>query len=64
VQDAVWSLVFPDRADYFVTGKIPQKFGNQFASSVPFGSDSAKDGAVVICTLAVFSRRPVQQVHG
>ena len=51
MQDAVWSLVFPDRADYFTTGKIPQKFGNQFASAVPFGSYNAKDGAVVICTI-------------
>lgn len=52
MQDAVWGLVFPDRADYFVTGKVPQRFGNQFASSVPFGSYNAKDGAVIICTIA------------
>ena len=64
MQDAVWSLVFPDRADYFVTGKIPQKFGNQFASSVPFGSYSAKDGDVVICTLADFQWQKLLQAIG
>ncbi|MCL2669914.1 MAG: CoA transferase, partial [Syntrophaceae bacterium] len=52
MQDAVWGLVLPDRADYFVTGKIPGRFGNQFASSVPFGSYSGKDGDVIICTIA------------
>lgn len=52
MQDAVWSLVFPDRADYFVTGKVPGRFGNEFASSVPFGSYNAKDGAVIICIIA------------
>ena len=64
MQDAVWSLVFPDRADYFITGKIPQKFGNQFASSVPFGSYNAKDGAVVICTIADFQWQKVLQAIG
>ncbi len=52
MQDSVWALVFPDRADYFTTGNVPQRFGNQFASSVPFGSYNAKDGAVIICTIA------------
>jgi crotonobetainyl-CoA:carnitine CoA-transferase CaiB-like acyl-CoA transferase len=64
MQDAVWSLVFPDRADYFTTGKIPQKFGNQFASSVPFGSYNAKDGAVVICTITDPQWQKVLQAIG
>jgi CoA:oxalate CoA-transferase len=64
MQDALWALVFPDRADYFTTGKIPQKFGNQFASSVPFGSYNAKDGAVIICTIADAQWQKVLQAIG
>ncbi|MDA8125248.1 MAG: CaiB/BaiF CoA-transferase family protein [Deltaproteobacteria bacterium] len=64
MQDAVWGLVFPDRADYFVTGKVPGRFGNQFASSVPFGSYDAKDGAVIICTIADAQWQKVLQAIG
>ena len=64
MQDSVWGLVFPDRADYFVTGKVPQRFGNQFASSVPFGSYDAKDGAVIICTIADAQWQKVLQAIG
>ena len=64
MQDSVWGLVFPDRADYFTTGKIPQRFGNQFASSVPFGSYNAKDGAVIICTIADAQWQKVLQAIG
>jgi CoA:oxalate CoA-transferase len=64
MQDSVWGLVFPDRADYFVTGKVPQRFGNQFGSSVPFGNYNAKDGAVIICTIADAQWQKVLQAIG
>ena len=64
MQDAVWALVFPDHADYFVTGKVPQRFGNQFASSVPFGTYNAKDGAVIICTITDVQWQRVLQAIG
>jgi CoA:oxalate CoA-transferase len=64
MQDSVWGLVFPERADYFINGKIPQRFGNQFASSVPFGNYSAKDGTVIICTLTDAQWQKVLQTIG
>lgn len=64
MQDSVWGLVFPDRADYFATGEVPGRFGNQFANSVPFGSYNAKDGAVIICTIADIQWQKLLQAIG
>jgi crotonobetainyl-CoA:carnitine CoA-transferase CaiB-like acyl-CoA transferase len=51
MQDGIWAMVFPDRADYFDTLEVPKRFGNHLSSSAPFGTYNAKDGYVVICTI-------------
>jgi crotonobetainyl-CoA:carnitine CoA-transferase CaiB-like acyl-CoA transferase len=51
MQDGIWAMVFPDRANYFDTMVTPKRFGNKLSSSTPFGSYKAKDGYVVICTI-------------
>jgi len=51
MQDGIWAMVFPDRADYFDTLIPPKRIGNRLSSSAPFGSYKAKDGYVVICTI-------------
>ena len=51
MQDGIWAMVFPDRANYFDTLSTPKRFGNKLSSSTPFGSYKAKDGYVVICTI-------------
>ena len=51
MQDGIWAMVFPDRANYFDTGKTPQRYGNKLSSSAPFGAYNAQDGYVVICTI-------------
>lgn len=51
MQDGIWAMVFPDRADYFDTLTTPKRMGNRLSSSSPFGSYKAKDGYVVICTI-------------
>ena len=51
MQDGIWAMVFPDRANYFDTGVTPKRFGNKLSSSAPFGAYNAKDGYVVICTI-------------
>ncbi len=51
MQDGIWAMVFPDRADYFDTHVTPKRIGNRLGSSSPFGSYKAKDGYVVICTI-------------
>jgi CoA:oxalate CoA-transferase len=51
MQDSIWSMVFPDRADYFDTHVVPRRIGNKLSSSAPFGAYNAKDGCVVICTI-------------
>jgi CoA:oxalate CoA-transferase len=51
MQDGIWAMVFPDRADYFDTLTPPKRLGNRLSSSSPFGSYKAKDGYVVICTI-------------
>jgi crotonobetainyl-CoA:carnitine CoA-transferase CaiB-like acyl-CoA transferase len=51
MQDGIWSMVFPDRANYFDDHIIPKRFGNKLSSSAPFGAYNAKDGYVVICTI-------------
>ncbi len=51
MQDSIWAMVFPDRADYFDTFIPPKRIGNRLSSSAPFGSYKTKDGYVVICTI-------------
>jgi crotonobetainyl-CoA:carnitine CoA-transferase CaiB-like acyl-CoA transferase len=51
MQDGIWAMVFPDRANYFDTHIVPKRLGNKLSSSAPFGAYNAKDGAVVICTI-------------
>ena len=51
MQDGMWAMVFPDRANYFDTLEEPKRMGNKLSSSSPFGSYKAKDGYVVICTI-------------
>jgi CoA:oxalate CoA-transferase len=51
MQDGIWAMVFPDRANYFDTHEVPKRFGNKLSSSAPFGAYNAKDGFVVICTI-------------
>jgi CoA:oxalate CoA-transferase len=51
MQDGIWAMVFPDRANYFDTHIVPKRIGNKLSSSAPFGAYNAKDGYVVICTI-------------
>ncbi len=51
MQDGIWAMVFPDRANYFDTLEVPKRFGNKLSSSAPFGAYHARDGYVVICTI-------------
>ncbi len=51
MQDSIWAMVFPDRANYFDTLNPPKRIGNRLSSSAPFGSYKARDGYVVICTI-------------
>jgi CoA:oxalate CoA-transferase len=64
MQDGIWSMVFPDRADYFDTHIVPKKFGNKLSSSAPFGAYNAKDGYVVICTITDPQWQKVLQAIG
>jgi crotonobetainyl-CoA:carnitine CoA-transferase CaiB-like acyl-CoA transferase len=51
MQDGMWAMVFPDRANYFDNLIEPKRMGNKLSSSSPFGSYKAKDGYIVICTI-------------
>jgi crotonobetainyl-CoA:carnitine CoA-transferase CaiB-like acyl-CoA transferase len=51
MQDGIWAMVFPDRADYFDHHIVPQRYGNRLSSSAPFAVYNAKDGYVIICTI-------------
>ncbi|MBN2321312.1 MAG: CoA transferase [Acidobacteria bacterium] len=51
MQDGIWAMVFPDRANYFDTLEVPKRFGNKLSSSAPFGAYHSRDGYVVICTI-------------
>jgi CoA:oxalate CoA-transferase len=51
MQDGIWAMVFPDRADYSDTHIVPKRMGNKLSSSAPFGAYHARDGYVVICTI-------------
>ena len=64
MQDGIWSMVFPDRADYFDTHIVPKRFGNKLSSSAPFGAYNAKDGYVVICTITDPQWQKVLQAIG
>jgi CoA:oxalate CoA-transferase len=64
MQDGIWAMVFPDRADYFDTHIVPKRFGNRLSSSAPFGAYNAKDGYVVICTITDPQWQRVLQAMG
>ncbi len=51
MQDGIWAVVFPERADYFVTHEIPKRYGNRAPHSAPFGSYAAKEGYFVMCII-------------
>ena len=64
MQDGIWAMVFPDRANYFDTYEVPKRFGNKLSSSAPFGAYNAKDGHVVICTITDPQWQKVLQAMG
>ncbi|MDM7998128.1 MAG: CoA transferase [Acidobacteriota bacterium] len=64
MQDGIWAMVFPDRANYFDTLVVPKRFGNKLSSSAPFGAYNAKDGYVVICTITDPQWQKVLQAMG
>ncbi len=64
MQDSIWAMVFPDRADYFDTRIVPKRMGNKLSSSAPFGAYNAKDGHVVICTITDPQWQKVLQAIG
>jgi len=64
MQDGIWAMVFPDRADYFDTRIPPKRYGNKLSSSAPFGVYNAKDGYVVICTITDPQWQKVLQAMG
>ncbi len=64
MQDGIWAMVFPDRANYFDTLAVPKRLGNRLSSSAPFGSYKAKDGYVVICTITDPQWQQVLQAIG
>jgi CoA:oxalate CoA-transferase len=64
MQDGLWAMVFPDRANYFDDQIVPKRFGNKLSSSAPFGAYNAKDGSVVICTITDPQWQKVLQAMG
>jgi CoA:oxalate CoA-transferase len=64
MQDGIWAMVFPDRANYFDTHIVPKRIGNKLSSSAPFGAYNAKDGCVVICTITDPQWQKVLQAMG
>ncbi|MBN1570859.1 MAG: CoA transferase [Acidobacteria bacterium] len=64
MQDGIWAMVFPDRADYFDTHIVPKRYGNKLSSSAPFGAYHAKDGYVIICTITDPQWQKVLQAMG
>jgi CoA:oxalate CoA-transferase len=64
MQDSIWAMVFPDRANYFDTNEVPKRYGNLHSSSAPFGAFNAKDGSVVICTITEAQWHKVLHVMG
>jgi CoA:oxalate CoA-transferase len=64
MQDGIWAMVFPDRANYFDDHIVPKRIGNKLSSSAPFGAYNAKDGYVVICTITDPQWQKVLQAIG
>jgi crotonobetainyl-CoA:carnitine CoA-transferase CaiB-like acyl-CoA transferase len=64
MQDGIWAMVFPDRANYFDTHIVPKRIGNKLSSSAPFGAYNARDGYVVICTITDPQWQKVLQAMG
>ena len=64
MQDGIWALVFPDRANYFDDHVVPRRLGNRLSSSAPFGTYQARDGHVVICTITDPQWQKVLQAIG
>jgi CoA:oxalate CoA-transferase len=64
MQDGIWAMVFPDRANYFDTHIVPKRIGNKLSSSAPFGAYNAKDGYAVICTITDSQWQKVLQAMG
>jgi crotonobetainyl-CoA:carnitine CoA-transferase CaiB-like acyl-CoA transferase len=64
MQDSIWSMVFPDRANFFDTRIVPKRQGNRLPTSAPFGTFNAKDGYVVICTITDPQWQKVLQAIG
>ena len=64
MQDGIWAMVFPDRANYFDDHIVPKRIGNKLSSSAPFGAYKAKDGSVVICTITDPQWQKVLQAMG
>jgi CoA:oxalate CoA-transferase len=64
MQDGIWAMVFPDRANYFDNHIVPKRIGNKLSSSAPFGAYNAKDGYVVICTITDPQWQKVLQAIG
>jgi crotonobetainyl-CoA:carnitine CoA-transferase CaiB-like acyl-CoA transferase len=64
MQDSLWAMVFPDRANYFDTHIVPKRYGNRLSSSAPFGTYNAKDGYVIICTITDAQWQKVLQAIG
>jgi len=64
MQDGIWAMVFPDRANYFDDYLVPKRIGNKLSSSAPFGVYHAQDGYVVICTIADPQWQKVLQAMG
>jgi crotonobetainyl-CoA:carnitine CoA-transferase CaiB-like acyl-CoA transferase len=64
MQDGIWAMVFPDRANYFDTRIVPKRYGNRLSSSAPFGAYNARDGYVVICTITDPQWQKVLQAIG
>ncbi len=64
MQDGIWAMVFPDRANFFDNHVVPKRIGNKLSSSAPFGAYNAKDGHVVICTITDPQWQKVLQAMG
>src|SRR5512137_2073668 len=64
MQDGIWAMVLPDRANYFDNHIVPKRIGNRLSSSAPFGVYNAKDGYVVICTITDPQWQKVLQAIG
>jgi formyl-CoA transferase len=64
MQDGIWAMVFPDRANYFDDHVVPKRLGNRLSSSAPFGTYHAKDGYVAICTITDPQWQKVLQAIG